>query len=115
MPAALIATASTGFVGATLASRTRDRVGDLLGGSADRRGEEHMSASTRGSASTAGSALRVRRGRRAAEHVDGVLDARLRRQHRRQRRDGLVCEARQLEPGGLRRRRRTGCRARPRS
>ena len=111
MPAALIATASTGFVGATgdgraTASATCSEVALTVGA------KSTMSASTRGSAH--GRQRPRRRGHRAAEHVDGVLDAALQPAARRQRRDGLVCEAR-LEPGGLAGVGAQGCRARPRS
>ncbi len=44
---------------------------------------------------------RVRRGGRAAQHVDGIRDARLGREHRAQTGDGVLAQRGQLEAGGL--------------
>ena len=101
------------------ASRGRgvDRLRDLVGGRGHGRARRGRStASTCGSAEHERQRRRVGRGGRAAEHVDRVRDARLRRQElRASAARGLVAELAAARARQPRTRRRRGCRARRRS
>ena len=100
MPSALTTTASTGLSRSLRLDRVPDRRGDLVGARDDRRDEEHDHGVDAGSRSRCGSAAAYVVGRRGAEQVDRVRDARLDAgSSSRERVARLGAELGQLEPG----------------